>query len=67
MLVRQSEKEKEVLSMDDDKLNGLYQQLCELMEHNRLYTEPQLTRDKMAERLHTNRTYLSKVIKIRLV
>jgi AraC-like DNA-binding protein len=63
MLVRQSEKEKEVLSMDDDKLNGLYQQLCELMEHNRLYTEPQLTRDKMAERLHTNRTYLSKVIK----
>ena len=57
--------DKELLTQKEvvDKLNGLYQQLCELMEHNRLYTEPQLTRDKMAERLHTNRTYLSKVIK----
>lgn len=49
--------------MDEDKIDALYTQLCHLMNDERLFTEPQLTREKMAERLGTNRTYLIKVIK----
>lgn len=49
--------------MDDDKMDSLYDKLCHLMDNERLYTEPQLTREKMAERLGTNRTYLTRVIK----
>lgn len=54
---------KESFVMGDDKINSLYTELCRLMENERLYTEAQLTREKMAERLGTNRTYLIKVIK----
>lgn len=50
-------------SMDDDKIDNLYASLCRLMDNERLFAEAQLTREKMAERLHTNRTYLTKVIK----
>ncbi len=50
-------------SRDDDKMASLYDKLCNLMDNERLYTEPQLTREKTAERLGTNRTYLTRVIK----
>lgn len=50
-------------TIDDDKMNELYNKLCHLMDNERLFTEPQLTREKMAERLGTNRTYLTRVIK----
>lgn len=46
-----------------DKVDGLYAELCRLMETEHLYKEAQLTREKMAERLGTNRTYLIKIIK----
>ena len=49
--------------MTDDKIEELYARLCHLMEVERLFTESQLTRDKMAEHLGTNRTYLTRVIK----
>lgn len=55
--------EKKSLTIDEEKMNKLYTQLCWQMEHERLYTEPQLTREKVAEILGTNRTYLTKVIK----
>lgn len=50
-------------SIVDAKKDALYKHLCWLMDHERLYTESQLTRERMAERLSTNRTYLTQVIK----
>lgn len=50
-------------SLTEERLASLYADLCRLMDDERLFTEPQLTREKMAERLGTNRTYLTKVIK----
>lgn len=55
--------EKKAFVMGDEKIDTLYAELCRLMEEERLFTEPQLTREKVAERLDTNRTYLTKVIK----
>lgn len=49
--------------MDQDKMNLLYTELCRLMDQEHLYAEAQLTREKMAERLGTNRTYLTHIIK----
>lgn len=57
------EPERETTGMGDDKMEALYLNLCRMMEEEKLYTEVQLTREKMAERLNTNRTYLTKVIK----
>lgn len=55
--------EKESFALGDEKIDHLYAELCRLMETEHLYTEAQLTREKVAERLGTNRTYLTKVIK----
>lgn len=49
--------------IDNEKADALYKELCRLMTQERLFTESQLTREKMAERLGTNRTYLTQVIK----
>lgn len=54
---------REAFVMDDGKLNALYTSLCRLMEEEKLYTEAQLNRERVAELLGTNRTYLTKVIK----
>lgn len=54
---------RETPVMDGDKVNYLYGEICRLMDVERLYAEPQLTREKMAELLGTNRTYLTHVIK----
>lgn len=55
--------EKEHFALGDEKIDLLYNKLCRLMDSERLYAEAQLTRERMAERLGTNRTYLTKVIK----
>lgn len=55
--------ERDSQGLDDEKINTLYTYLCTLMDDERLYAEPQLTRERMAERLGTNRTYLTRVIK----
>lgn len=55
--------EKESLPMGDKKVDILYNRLCLLMEHDRLFCEAQLTRERLAERLNTNRTYLTAIIK----
>lgn len=55
--------ERESVSLGEDKVEALYNKLCDLMNNERLYAEPQLTRERMAERLETNRTYLTKIIK----
>lgn len=46
----------------DDTANRLYTTICRLMDEERLYTDLQLSRDLLAERLGTNRTYVTQVI-----
>lgn len=48
---------------NEEKSQELYDRACRLMEHERLYTDAQLNRERMAEILGTNRTYLSAIIK----
>lgn len=57
--------EHETRNIDEQQVEKLYRNLCSLMEKDRLYTETQLTRERLAERLGTNRTYLTKIIKER--
>ena len=50
--------------LDNEKSKKIYSRLCELIENERLYSDPNFTREELVERLNTNRTYLSQVIKI---
>ena len=50
--------------LDIEKSKKIYTELCELIEKERLYADPNFTREELVERLHTNRTYLSQIIKI---
>ena len=45
------------------RTDDIYNRLCLLMDQERLYTDGTLTRDTLAERLGTNRTYLTQIIK----
>lgn len=58
---RQSEKYSNS-SLTDDKNNELYSRLERLMKEERLYRDCNLTREKVAERLDSNRTYISQVV-----
>ena len=49
--------------LDTEKSKKIYTRLCELIENERLYTNPNFTREELVERLQTNRTYLSQIIK----
>lgn len=53
---------KTSITINNEKATQLYEQLCELMEEKRLYTDCNLTRERLSEILNTNRTYLSQVI-----
>lgn len=50
-----------VVSTSGDE-RGLASQFRELMRQERLYLQPRLTLDDVAERLHTNKTYVSKMV-----
>lgn len=56
------EEKKRPAAMDSEKAGKIYEELCRLMEDERIYTDAGLNREKLAERLGTNRTYLSQVI-----
>ena len=62
----ETENEKPAKSnfLDTEKSKKIYTELCELLENERLYMDPNFTREELVERLHTNRTYLSQIIKI---
>lgn len=68
-LLQQTEQQVEQLEqrrrprIEADKAQELYDKLCLLMEHDRIYTDTQLNRERVAEMLGTNRTYLSQIIK----
>lgn len=51
-----------VSSLADDKNLELYTSLEHLMQHDKIYHDPEISRDKVAEMIGTNRTYLSKAI-----
>ncbi len=46
-----------------DKGAEIYDQLCQLMEQERVWADPQLGRERLTEMLGTNRTYLSAIVK----
>ena len=60
----ENEKAARSNSLDAEKSKKIYANLCELIENERLYMDPNFTREELVERLHTNRTYLSQIIKI---
>lgn len=40
----------------------IYREVCRLMEQERIYTDPQLNRESLAQRVGTNKTYLTTII-----
>ncbi len=51
------------VKIDEKRGQEIYDRLCQLMEHDRVFTNPQLGREALAEMLGTNRTYLSTIVK----
>lgn len=47
----------------EETQKSLFEQMTRLMEDEKLYLDKRLSRDYLAERLHTNRTYISKIVK----
>lgn len=61
--IRQYEKEdKDTVSHADDKNSGLFMKVETLMRESKVYREKNLTRERVAELIGTNRTYLSQVV-----
>ena len=58
-----SETPSQTLLQDEKRIQDLYERACQLMENDCLYKDPQLNRERLAELLGTNRTYLTKIIK----
>lgn len=56
------EKEKPAFALPDDEKEKVLHKLEKLMDTDKIFTRPDLTIDKLAKRLATNRTYLSKII-----
>lgn len=51
------------VKIDEKRGQEIYDRLCQLMEQDRVFTNPQLGREALAEMLGTNRTYLSAIVK----
>lgn len=51
------------LRKPQDKNQDLWIRLCELLDDPNTFTDPQINREIIAEKLATNRTYLSQIIK----
>lgn len=49
-------------AMGDEEQAKLFSRICRLMEEGHIFTDKTLTRDSLAKRLGTNRTYLSTAI-----
>lgn len=52
------------MSMPQEKMREMYEKLEKLMQEQELYRQNDLSRDKVASMLSTNRTYLCSVIKL---
>jgi len=51
-----------VSSLKEDKIENIFQKIEYIMHEEKLYHDPTLTKEKIADKLNTNRTYLSQVI-----
>jgi AraC-like DNA-binding protein/lipopolysaccharide biosynthesis regulator YciM len=51
-----------VSSLKEDKMEDIYRRTESVMTDESLYRDPDLTKEKIADKLNTNRTYLSQVI-----
>ena len=49
--------------INEDKSENIYRELCRLMDEEKLYMDSSFTREELLEKLRTNRTYLSQIIK----
>ncbi|MCM1318542.1 MAG: helix-turn-helix domain-containing protein [Bacteroides sp.] len=66
IVIRQREEmecEKAASMPREERTDEIYANLCRLMEEEKIYTDSHLTRDRVAEMLGTNRTYLTQIIK----
>ena len=63
--LQKSEKEniKNTGKLESDKEGVIYRKLCAVMEEEKLYADPSIRREDLAERLGTNRTYLANAVK----
>ena len=67
----QSKKKEDKLSVIKDKIDEdalsneelLYNNLCKLMQEEQLYKDQKMKKDDVANKLNTNRTYLSDAVK----
>lgn len=62
MLLQKAERQP-VAETTAEEANPLYNSICELMLHERLYTFADLSRDDLASRLGTNRTYIADAVR----
>ncbi|MBW6499411.1 MAG: tetratricopeptide repeat protein [Bacteroidales bacterium] len=60
--LEEEEVERTVVSISDDKKRKVLQKLEKFMEEKKIFTTSNLTIDKLAKKLNTNRTYLSQII-----
>lgn len=60
--IKQEKKSNIISGLSDDKRADIVQRLEGLMKEQQLYRENLLTRDRVAEILGTNRTYLSQIL-----
>ena len=56
----------EPLSTKEYEMEDLKDRLCDLMERERLYLNPNIRVTDVAERLYTNKSYLSQAIRLKL-
>lgn len=56
------EQEERKMTQSRQRSNELYDEIIRLMEDEKIYMDSQISRDSLAERLDTNRTYLSQAV-----
>lgn len=55
-------RKQELLPVSDEKMNVMFERLETLMKDKRIYADRNITREKIAEILDTNRTYITKIV-----
>lgn len=58
----QPQEDTQPKSLPSAKSEHIYRELCRLMEQERIYTDPQLNRESLAQRVGTNKSYLTTII-----
>ena len=56
------ENNEENITVPSEKSKRIYNEVCRLMEEEHLYTDSQLTRESLAQKVGTNKSYLTNII-----